>query len=1744
MAFWDTNNDGSKTVPINIELNDSSLTSVQQQLDSLRKSLEGTTKQLSQAVKTDIIARAISDYNNMIKTLKDYEETLKGLATAEKDYQDEIKELRKGGLSSKDLGEYNRLQNELGEIREQKELVQKMMADLEKKRPSIEKRLLNATPKEKAVKNDNEEQKQMNLLGLLKETITTKAQLAKEKTALPFSSDMQGAQSNIQALSKHMKELNSIWGSMKGTVVTQVLSTIGNLAKSAGSAIASGLVNGFKLAISGAKQLASSIMSLASGAFNALKSAVSTTLGNMQRLVSGGFNAVKNGVGALKSGLHSVRSTMQSLVKKGTPNLMRSLTSLKSMLMRRIKRTFISSIFNQAREGLQQLAKSSEEFNQTMSNLKNSAKQVSGNLAITLGNLLQTVEPVLSTLLGWINSIFEAINGLFALLSGKKTMLVAKKGTDDYAKSLNSASGAAKDLNHQLYGFDEITRQEADNGSGSGAGKIQYEEQEIGDALGSINDFFKQMLEAFQAGEFKRVGELVADQLDNVVSNIDGFVEGLRSEATKWTANIAEILNGLVESFDFHALGDLIGDGLNLAFDVVNTFLSTFKFDVFGKQFAEGINGIFDAVEWDLVGETIANYLNSVWDFIGNFFGSLDWQGIGYKLSIGVGSLFENIKWEKFEKMWQDGINGIVNVLWTFVDGVDWRTISAQFFRSLNNIINGINWNDLSALVSDGVNGILDAFEALVDSNFFVNLASKLGEAVGDILKDINWFKLFVTLSLGLAQLRTAFWSFIDNLDLPNLALKLSEGINSLLDDEKVKEAWNISHEKAVKGLNKIIDAFSNFVTDIKFEEIMKELGTKVGDLFNKVNWERLGSVVKTGFTKAVVGFTGFVERINLPSIGAKLASGVNSLFDSKTGVNFSEIAGNVATGINQIIATFSALINGNEELGIEGINFASIRQSLTEGISTLLSETDFTTLIDTIGKGVTSASTEFFKLVTDIFNPQEVDGVKPKSLGQQLADGINSIFHDENGKIDENTFVGLGESFGEAIKGVFTDINKFLTKTDWKAIGESIGNALGSVDWLGIAGSIITFLWNALVAAVNTVGGLVGAFIRKLFGITDVEVFDGTASEWAKQFSESIDDNFEKHTSKQRTLEVAALYASGLSNSFITQWSQEQSKINTAVESHANRFVELFNGLLKESSDGLSNAEMGFYTDQFSKLVGGSKEVAQELISTLVSSFENGEFGELTFEQVMSGLLDADSTDAIIQHFKNLGIKIPEELANGLLGAQTLSTEAGKELIANLQNAQSLEEAKTYFSQAGIDVGDAFASAIAGESTENIAAALMLLGQGVDEATIVAMDTSHLSENLSNYMKDTGKDLTTIAEELGVDVGNGIGDIIPETIAKALKIGTENVKRVKGEMVEEATVSSQDVQTGADKAGEFGSKTTGAIADETNKGKEEVDSATKSVTSAIEEEYQKLPEDVKPYAEQLMKYISTALADGDGTVKSAIEAVAQSAVDSARDILAGWTGIEIGEVFIDGIMDGMWNREDSLTVTASQLGTFVTWAMEGKLSYNKGYSIGRDLMIGLNNGIADMGDTVLGNVKTICENIIYMTKQVFDWGSPSKVFENIGGYVMEGLQIGLEDSGKDAIETVADVAEAITEAGEDASFDMSDNLAETTSQLERIADIFADLTDIIAKMGGLQIPTIASGQTIPYSTQVGSNFGGVGSGVDTEALENAFYSAFTRAIENSSNNGTQNVNVYLDGKQISDSVTKYQRRQARAMGV
>ena len=182
---------------------------------------------------------------------------------------------------------------------------------------------------------DQEAEKRMNILGLIKQTISLNAQLAGQRTALPFSSDVQGTQQNIQGLQSQLSSLSSIWASIKGGPIVSAFSAIGSAASTVASKIGQ-LWNSIR---SGVGSAVSSLSNLARSGFEKLKSAASSLHSTLTRLGNGGFNAIKSGINTFRSGISSLKSKMTSLTKKTTPNLLKSLSSLKSMLLRRIKRT-------------------------------------------------------------------------------------------------------------------------------------------------------------------------------------------------------------------------------------------------------------------------------------------------------------------------------------------------------------------------------------------------------------------------------------------------------------------------------------------------------------------------------------------------------------------------------------------------------------------------------------------------------------------------------------------------------------------------------------------------------------------------------------------------------------------------------------------------------------------------------------------------------------------------------------------------------------------------------------------------------------------------------------------------------------------------------------------------------------------------------------------------------------------------------------------------------------------------------------------------------------------------------------------------------------------------------------------------------------------------------------------------------------------------------------------------------------
>ena len=145
------------------------------------------------------------------------------------------------------------------------------------------------------------------------------------------------------------------------------------------------------------------------------------------------------------------------------------------------------------KEGIQNMAKYSSDFNSRMSELKSATATLKASLGTLAAPIVSAVIPAIVTLCNWITTAVNKMNELVAALSGKSTWTRAKQQQVDYAKSLNSTAGAAKKAAGALQGFDELNVINSNSSGGGGGGtdaSTMYEEVPTSDTLiGKLQPF-------------------------------------------------------------------------------------------------------------------------------------------------------------------------------------------------------------------------------------------------------------------------------------------------------------------------------------------------------------------------------------------------------------------------------------------------------------------------------------------------------------------------------------------------------------------------------------------------------------------------------------------------------------------------------------------------------------------------------------------------------------------------------------------------------------------------------------------------------------------------------------------------------------------------------------------------------------------------------------------------------------------------------------------------------------------------------------------------------------------------------------------------------------------------------------------------------------------------------------------------------------------------------------------------------
>ena len=138
-----------------------------------------------------------------------------------------------------------------------------------------------------------------------------------------------------------------------------------------------------------------------------------------------------------------------------------------------------------------------------------------------------------------------------------------------------------------------------------------------------------------------------------------------------------------------------------------------------------------------------------------------------------------------------------------------------------------------------------------------------------------------------------------------------------------------------------------------------------------------------------------------------------------------------------------------------------------------------------------------------------------------------------------------------------------------------------------------------------------------------------------------------------------------------------------------------------------------------------------------------------------------------------------------------------------------------------------------------------------------------------------------------------------------------------------------------------------------------------------------------------------------------------------------------------NGMADAIDNNHQNLLAAMSRLGGAVIRALWDAIAgavKNVGeflINIGKAIVEGIWNGIKAAVKWFTEMVSNFFKGIVDGVKRILGIRSPSRVFRQIGGYMMEGLSLGVQDGGDNAVRATDGVAQALVDAVEDVFKDL-----------------------------------------------------------------------------------------------------------------
>ena len=755
-------------------------------------------------------------------------------------------------------------------------------------------------------------------------------------------------------------------------------------------------------------------------ASNLVKMASNTVIGGLKNL------------GKAISGVSKHSSRNNSILDKGFKTFIKYAFGVRSFffLFRKIRSAII--------DGFGDLAQVHEPFNAAMSSIMTSLGYLRNSFASAFAPIIETVAPALTTFINLVASAVSQIGMLIAALTGKEFVMaipVQKNYAASVGNTADNASKAskatadqnkkAKELKRTLAGFDdvEILQEDKDTdtsspnsggggGGGAGAGGLGFTTSTIS---GAIKDFAAKLLEAWKKGDFTEIGKIVGEKLRDALERIPWTK--IKKTLRKIAKVIATFLNGFLEVPGlFYTIGKTLAEGLNSAFEFLNSFIQNFHWDSFGKALRDGILGITNNLDWSVISATFRNLGRGVADFINAGFTdpevwtgifttighainvvlygiqqlihNTDWENLVSSIGTGLSNGFNMINWPAIGDIFISAINGVINLAYKFVTEFDFKEFGNSVGTGISNAINNIEWDKGALTVAGAINGLFETLNGFIEEVDWKELGSTVVTTIATFFGELDWAEFSEFISNCFQALFEFFTGVISGINWDEVPSKILTAISEFLSGfewdetaEKVGELIRVAFEAIIAvgstlwnaltkvgeniiagGLQGIDDALMN-ISDWIIEHIFNPFIKGFESAFDEHSPSKKmiphGENIIAGMLQGILNPMSTITSWINQHIFKPITGGVSSLFGiGKNNSSFNNIGNSLVTdlqsGISNTTGHMSGWISSNMTNKINGFVTSSWG---INGSSSSTFNSFGTSLIGGLQNGLTTAA-------------------------------------------------------------------------------------------------------------------------------------------------------------------------------------------------------------------------------------------------------------------------------------------------------------------------------------------------------------------------------------------------------------------------------------------------------------------------------------------------------------------------------------------------------------------------------------------------------------------------------------------------------------------------------------------------------------------------------------------------------------------------------------------------------------------